>query len=155
MRFDLSGELGTVDESESMSDVSDLVEDDGVIRILRFFPDDDRDSLSDPGGFLERSDRLLGCLSIDARLARSSSATGKKAPFADASGASCTDDDDGRRCGVLMLRRRRASSDHSWNVCACCFARSASEVGRFNASSTESMSESSRSNATGVAASLK
>lgn len=113
VKLDFSGELGTVEESESMSDVSDLVEEDGVIRIRRFLPDDDLDSLSEPGGLRERSERLLGCLSMDARLARSSNATGKKAPLAVASGASCTDDVDGRRCGVLILLRRLASSDQS------------------------------------------
>lgn len=70
-----------VEVSESISEVRDLVDDVGVILMRRFLPDDDRDKRSDPTGFRERSERLLGCLSIEARKTRSSRATGKNAAF--------------------------------------------------------------------------
>ena len=71
-----TGELAAVHESESISEEKDFVDDDGVIRMRRFFAEEERDKRNEVGGFRERSERLLCCRSREARIILSSKENG-------------------------------------------------------------------------------
>lgn len=162
-----------VPNSDSISESKDLEEEEGVMRILRFLAECERDTRRDVGR-RARSDRLLCWRSAESLWSSAAGVFGGETTEAAAGAAraggpraggrrSCNETSEGGRRGewagggaLAGERRRRASSDQSCNWRACSLARSASDVGRRDRSSrSESMSESEQSNDTGVEASVK
>lgn len=125
----LCGADAELPSSDSISDSKDFDEEDGVMRIRKFFAEWERETRRELGR-RARSDRLLCWRSAERRGRISGDASftgsGEAGGWATLGGrASCNEAEEGRRHGERVgavdtptpagERRRRASSDHSWS----------------------------------------